>query len=385
MLSVDSSTDEGSVSSRSDQLELRRTGLLGGASNRYSHQIPQDEISSYFTAFGAYQPKYSDPLYMHIFFWFVSICFYSYAVAAFSLLIYTSFIDDTNQMLWILFNATTFLKCVMLHIVLVRNAKQVVNFPKTAEYSKFCARAYPTSLKYFITAALVYFIVMLGWSVMRFGEFGWFYWIPFAFSIVGGTFGYVCHVATAMLFCVADTYLIHRKIENLKLAAEEEILTKHQYLETYEFISSVKKGTFRNNELILFSVVLNTASLGIALFTYKTVTTDRPVIYTIWFLMYVITILWVSDLLYLFSVLPSMSKSNDLVRELQVGLSKLNWAAPLEFQRHDVLHMMVIQPIKITMFGLLLTKDEMRNRLMGVTLAIVSLTAKFVTEIVQAY
>ena len=353
--------------------------------SRYSHLIPQEDISSYFTAFGAYRPRSSDPLYKHAFFWVATVFFYSYALAAMCLFVYTAFIDYKNQKLWVLFNATMFLKCIMLHIVLIRNAKQVVTFPKTAEYGKLCARAYPTAMRYFTIASSIYFTVMLGWAIFQFGDFAWYYWVLLSYSTLFGTFGYVCYVATAMLFCVADTYLIHRKIENLQMAADAHELTKQQYLETYEFISSIKKETFRNNELILFSVVLNTVALGIVLFTYQTVTNDRPVIYTVWLLLYIITILWVSDVLYLFSVLPSMSRSNDLVKELHLRVATMNWEASLEFKRHDVLHMMLVQPIRVKMFGLLLSRDEMRNRLLGMTLAILSITAKFVLEIVRVY
>lgn len=358
---------------------------IKGLSNRYSHQIRQDDISFYFTAFGAYLPRSADPPYMHIFFWFTAFCFGSYTISALALFFYTAFVNYANQQLWVLFNATTFLKCIMLYIVLGRNAKQVVSLPKTAEYGKFCSRAYPVALRYFAVAVSIYSAVMIGWAALRFGDFAWYFWILFAFSIVGGTFEYVCYVATVMLFCVADTYLIHRKIENLKMAAEEQILTKQQYVETHEFIANIKKETFRNNELILFSVVLNSLALGIVLFTYQTVTTDRTVVYTVWFLMYVTSILWVSDLLYLFSVLPSMSKSNDLFAELHVRVAAMNWEPSLELQRHDVLHMMLVQPIRIKMFGLLLTKAEMRNRLLGMTLAILSITIKFVVEVIHGY
>lgn len=56
----------------------------------------------------------------------------------------------------------------------------------------------------------------------------------------------------------------------------------------------------------------------------------------------------------LFSVLPS-SKSNDLVQDLHVSAATINWATSLKFHRQDVLHLILVQPIRIKMFGLMLT------------------------------
>lgn len=353
--------------------------------NRYSHQLPEGGIDVYFTAFGSYRPKVNDPLYKHIIFWVISFCFYSYGISAISLMLYTAVINNDAQRFWVLFNATTFLKCCMIHIVLVRNAEQIVNFPRTMEYGKLCSRAYPISLRYFAISSTIYAIVMIGWSVLRFGDFPTPFWVLFSFSIVFGTFGYVCYVASVMLFCVADSLLIHKKISSLKIAAENEILTKQQYFDTYSFISDIKKQTFRNNELILASVILNTAALAIVLFTYQYVTNERTLLYTAWFLAYVVCMLWLSDVVYLFSVLPSMSKANDDFIELQKYMVKSNWKRDLEMQRHDVLHAMLICPIRITMFGMHLTTTEVRNRLLGMIVFMLSITVKFVASIVTAY
>lgn len=80
-----------------------------------------------------------------------------------------------------------------------------------------------------------------------------------------------------------------------------------------------------------------------------------------------------------------MSTSNDLVSDLHIYLARMTWAPDAEYHRQDVLHIMNVEPIQIKMFGLLLKKKEMRNRLFGMVVGIISISAKFLAEIIRVY
>jgi hypothetical protein len=335
-------------------------------------------IAFYCSIYGAFAPPSPAPFYKILWFWFVRFMFFSYTMSVFTFLIYE--FATTRYISWILFNLILTVKCAFIAHALYQMVNIMAARDNSHTYSSLCSRAYPQSLYYYRTTIIIGAAVFSVWSVIRYHSFATPFWILFVISILGGTYGFICHMATVTLVCIAETLELQDKLVAMKTLADSHRLLKSDFVDARNLLTAKENGIYRMNQLIIGSVLLNTLVMVVVLFNYRSSTSDESYTFRVWYVVYVACTLFMSDICYLFVVLPIVSRCNDMMIELTREVALSTWDPALEHHRQDVLMAMVALPLRVKFFGMEMTKDEMWRRLLGLAIAVLSIIAKYLQQ-----
>ena len=335
----------------------------------------QNSVDYYCSLFGFFLPSPPVSIYVLIWVWLIRSFYMAYAISV-TVFIFAEFVT-TKRLSWVLFNLILSVKCICIAYIIIRLNENIDTIRGSAQYHSLARQAYEMSLLYFRPVVLLQLIVYIVWVIIRYGAFPLGYWVLFAMYLVFGTYGFACGVGTVTFMCITETLHLQEKLLELGALAERQTLCKSDFLDAVKVLESKKKGVYRMNDLMLGSALLNTAVLIVLLFTYRSITADRTYFFSVWYVVYVITMLFLSDISYLFVVLPLMSRCNDMMRALSARVASDTWDTSVEAKRIDVLMAMVAVPLQVTFVGIEMTKAEMMRRLIGLAVGVLSVMAKY--------
>ena len=120
------------------------------------------------------------------------------------------------------------------------------------------------------------------------------------------------YMAAVILFSVADARVAQQSVETLIAVTQENKMTPGLYLETLTRINKIVDDSFWLDGALVSCIVMNTVAAIVLLLIFNDLTHGESALYTVAFLLYILMILWITDLVFLFLVLPEITKVNDL-------------------------------------------------------------------------
>lgn len=317
-------------------------------------------------------------------------------------------INQFSDMFWVMC-AVMMLKCAVLYVALMRirlrlSSPVFKNFLVQVEDAIYKSKNYFYVTIFFNLATIVLNII----TKTNNGEVG-FVDIYFYIMLAVGSTVFTCYMAAVILFSVADARVAQDSMKNLIRLAEDKQMTPELYIDSLTGINKIVDESFWLDGALISCIIMNTLAAIVLLFIYNDMTQGESTLYTVSFILYILMIMWITDLVFLFLIVPEIAKVNDLFIDFHRALARavdfpqpLNWGDDEECgmfsnnkapssnvidrkhqsnsgrssrslyleNRNNTLHLVVSEPIRYTIAGgLYLTTRGFWHRVLAVLAA----------------
>lgn len=226
--------------------------------------------------------------------------------------------------------------------------------------------------------------------------------VYFYVMLATGSTVFTCYMAAVILFSVADARVAQSIMEHLIRLVEDKQMTPQVYIESLTKINKIVDESYWLDGALLACIIMNTLAAIVMLLIYNDLTQGESVIYTVSFLLYVLMIMWVTDLVFLFLIVPEIAKVNDLFIDFHRKLARAvdyhpsgslsrsdqtePWRNKYDIDdnderenmtylylenRNNTLHLVMSEPIRYTIAGgLYLNSREFWHRVLAVIVAL---------------
>jgi len=335
---------------------------LTGPSLQQTLLSESSDILFYLNLFGSYRPSrhdYSLPVLLwHYFISFSFLCYTFFFLLAGILAVYY----DATEYWWVL-QFITLLKCIALRVAIITIRKHF-----QSEVDSVFIEELHTSMN----SSKLYFFVTEFANIFALSFYVAYYPNAAAVTFYLGSYAFTGYMATVVLVTIADARHAQRLTQSLIASASDGTLSPSVYTRTQARIESIAEKSFWIHGLLLIGMLCDALCIIIVAFHYNGAIDNHSVSYAVAFVLFVVVLICVPDAMFLGFICPEILQVNILATQLHRTLASAKWPAmsSKEINRHDTIQVLLAFPIQFKTAGVHLTKSELRNRGMGIALAI---------------
>lgn len=285
--------------------------------------------------------------------------------------------------LWWFAYLTVIIKCVCVAYATRKNLKrveQLVDEKVKIDDQNLWEKSSMVSQKYYYISNVVHIIVISIYTAL--GIKG--YWVVlYVFSVLLGTIGVTSYFALTLHFSTADMLLAKNLISKIAKKAKEQTLTFKQFIELRDQIRIIANNASISNGLVIGSILLNCVGAFVVLFAVPTLTEGKSILFDIGLVLFEITILLFSEILYLYYLLPAIAEIHEDSLQLKNSIANDVWSnTEQETERHNILLCIAFENVEFLTMGVTISKSGIRRGFIVIMLGFIT---SFITGIIKIY